>query len=619
MRCNYRCNMWCKCKKPARPYPPTPTIYDISLPSTDSVDVVVWMWSIVAFEYSPTEGTPNVTLTIADPSVAHVSEITYTDWLASFTITWDSEWWQTTVTLTNNDDTSQTYDISVTVSAQAVFEPNNKILVDVETPWETRNVKTKARWVGDSYTAKVFAVDAQSTDYVQLEWVQANTPTITFVWLADNEHCRAMFVADTANSIARLIEEFYDEGTLTDGFVKFNNTAYWSIEAFFNAPVTQESTAAIQNTLENNAVRFVSPKFNTELSDTQWYVWGQFTLYLYNPEAGWLWRRSPEIASIDQIVDESWDDYNCKVIYNILDAGTVTITRETTDWVSASIQVECLPAPTATLTIDDEASDTTGTVGETVDVYYTLTWDAGILYSDDPDILSVASSEDLWEWRRKVTLSVNSVGTTTLTISATGPGWIELDSDSIQIVCSEPVVPYEIENKFYWEFDENDGLHKFYFFTDDPTSSDYVLFTLEEQGNQPSSPTVTPVWAFADADFTYESGGNTFQWWRCAFMGGTMENLSFAEILYGLTTDEWTPYYDYETSCTWTMNTDCFDKCKAYFDDPLTNPRGWSTVIYTRLSSETSYLPKITWDVIPDVDADAIQNVGVWETKNNWC
>ena len=290
------------------------------------------------------------------------------------------------------------------------------------------------------------------------------------------------------------------------------------------------------------------------------------------------------------------------------DATVVTATAwsncEFSSWwevpatVTGNLSITATFTANVSITINDALSDTTGTVWETVTVYFTKAWASGLLYSDDPDILTVASSDDTgWEgYTNSVTLTVNSAGTTTLTITADA-GWGVTASDTIEIVCSAPA--YEIENKFYWEFDENDGLHKFYFFTDDPTSSDYVLFTLEEQGGQPGSPTVTPVWAFADADFTYVSGGNTFQWWRCAFMGGTMERLSFAEILYGLTTDEWTPYYDCETSCTWTMNTDCFDKCKAYFDEPLTDPRGWSTVIYLRLINETSYLPKITWDYTP--------------------
>ena len=252
--------------------------------------------------------------------------------------------------------------------------------------------------------------------------------------------------------------------------------------------------------------------------------------------------------------------------------------------------------PNVTLTINDALSDTTGTVGGTVTVYFTKTWASGLLYSDEPDILTVASSDDTgWEgYTNSVTLTVNSTGTTTLTITADA-GWGVTASDTIEIVCSVPT--YEIENKFYWEFDEGSQLHKFYFFTDDSTSSDYVLFTFEDFNS--SSATVTPVWAFADAKFTYEYVDNTFQWWRCAFMSGTMENTWLASILQQLISNEWTPFSDGEYSCTWTMNADCFDKCKGYFDDPLTNPRGDSTSIYSYLTNGRSYIPKITWDYTP--------------------
>lgn len=48
------------------------------------------------------------------------------------------------------------------------------------------------------------------------------------------------------------------------------------------------------------------------------------------------------------------------------------------------------------------------------------------------------------------------------------------------------------------------------------------------------------------------------------------------------------------------MNADCFTKCEAYFDDPTTNPRVASTGIYTRLTSEDYWNPKITWDYNPE-------------------
>ena len=89
--------------------------------------------------------------------------------------------------------------------------------------------------------------------------------------------------------------------------------------------------------------------------------------------------------------------------------------------------------------INDELSDTTGTVGWQVTVYYSTVWTPWILYSDDPDILTVANVDVTgWEWwTNKVTYSVGGTWTTTATITATKNG--QTVSDSIQIVCSAPV------------------------------------------------------------------------------------------------------------------------------------------------------------------------------------
>ena len=159
--------------------------------------------------------------------------------------------------------------------------------------------------------------------------------------------------------------------------------------------------------------------------------------------------------------------------------------------------------------INDSLSDTTGTVGETVTVYFTKAWASGLLYSDEPDILTVASSDDTgWEgYTNSVTLTVNSAGTTTLTITADA-GWGVTASDTIEIVCSAPEEPYEIQNVAYYEYEEfgEEGSktwsEKLYLFANNNSSSNCICIDTAEG-------TVTAMWAFADSKFDYELNWDT--------------------------------------------------------------------------------------------------------------
>ncbi|MBO7716545.1 MAG: hypothetical protein J6S85_23470 [Methanobrevibacter sp.] len=73
MRCNYRCNMWCNCKKPAKPYPTTPSI---SAPSESEITLNTeshWIY----FGYTPTDATLNVTIESNNPNIAYPSDFSY--------------------------------------------------------------------------------------------------------------------------------------------------------------------------------------------------------------------------------------------------------------------------------------------------------------------------------------------------------------------------------------------------------------------------------------------------------------------------------------------------------------------------------------------------------------
>lgn len=108
--------------------------------------------------------------------------------------------------------------------------------------------------------------------------------------------------------------------------------------------------------------------------------------------------------------------------------------------------------------INEGLSDTTGTVGWQVSVYFSTVWNPWVLYSDDPDILTVADTDTTgWEWwTNKVTYNVGGTWTTTATITVTKNG--QTVSDSIQITCSAatPSVP-TLLNSVMYNYDDEVG------------------------------------------------------------------------------------------------------------------------------------------------------------------
>lgn len=158
----------------------------------------------------------------------------------------------------------------------------------------------------------------------------------------------------------------------------------------------------------------------------------------------WVWKVWDEIATYDGTWSKaewqlstywtSWENLSDSDNLQVYDSSSATEI-----WTVAENQW----GDTPTLTINDELSDTTGTVGWQVTVYFSTTWNPWILYSDDPDILTVVDTDTTgWEWwTNKVTYSVGGTWTTTVTITATKNG--QAVSDSIQITCSEAAVTQE--------------------------------------------------------------------------------------------------------------------------------------------------------------------------------
>lgn len=179
------------------------------------------------------------------------------------------------------------------------------------------------------------------------------------------------------------------------------------------------------------------------------------------------------------------------------DAVVVTATAESgyefSSWwevpatVTGNLSITATFVVSVSITINDVLSDTTGTVGSTVTVYFTKTGTAWLLYSDDPDILTVESSDDTGgEWfTNSVTLNVTGAGTTTLTITANAGGGVTA-SDTIEIVCSAPaysftnkarIVPYTPTEEESGEWLEEGKYYLFCGGTDAPdlTSWNYIM------------------------------------------------------------------------------------------------------------------------------------------------
>lgn len=94
-----------------------------------------------------------------------------------------------------------------------MYTPANNILVNIEQPAAMRSTKKSkknaelAEAAGEIYTAKVFAVDENSTDYVELNWTEGNTPqVIGYHGLADTQKSYDLFITTTNENIARNIE-----------------------------------------------------------------------------------------------------------------------------------------------------------------------------------------------------------------------------------------------------------------------------------------------------------------------------------------------------------------------------------------------------------------------------
>ena len=369
--------MWCNCKKPAKPYPSTPSI---SAPDVDSLDLNLNTQDDVTFTYTPADVQINVSISSSDLNVAQTYPLVFGDWNARFTVVW--VWvWDTTITITNNDNPEQTYTVSVTVTdVTPPYYTNNSILVNVETPWEatpTRKTRGKAKVevTGDIYRAKVFAADWDSPDYVWLTWGEWDTPAVSYLGDADNEYCRALFASvDVTNSIARSVEDIHNAWLLENGVAKFENESWSALQTFFANPLTEESVEIVDEVIESNPpARFSAPKWNTDLSPSSVQKFDHVSLFLMMPENGWTISAEPYGGiTIQSQYQHEWEWYNYIVYWFVTWAWTVSLRCTSSDWFvddliiesADAVSVEALNTLPASISVE---------VGETTEVYFGYT------------------------------------------------------------------------------------------------------------------------------------------------------------------------------------------------------------------------------------------------------
>lgn len=254
MRCRMRCwDIW-RCWWPIKKYVPVESIGIEWRTQEMTFDSQVPPYSVTyPISISPSDATKkDVRIESNNPSVISVDSIES----GQVTFTIHSEW-EARVRITSlaNADISDEYGVTITAPSQQ-FSPNNGIFVDVDIEWTAtgrkRRIKATAMW--DRFTARVFALDEESEDYVLLEWVHGWDVSKTYVWAANEAYTRAMFTEEVTDKIAREIEALWDDWQIVNRFVKFTDETWSMIEQFYSEPLTPEAVEALQEVLVNNEI-----------------------------------------------------------------------------------------------------------------------------------------------------------------------------------------------------------------------------------------------------------------------------------------------------------------------------------------------------------------------------
>lgn len=254
MRCRMRCwDIW-RCWWPIRKYVPVESIGIEWRTQEMTFDSQVPPYSVTyPISISPSDATKkDVRIESNNPSIISVDSVES----GQVTFTIHSEW-EARIRITSlaDADISDEYGVTITAPSQQ-FSPNNGIFVDVDTEWTAtgRKRRTKATATWDRFTAKVFALDEESEDYVLLEWIHGWDVSKTYVWATDEEYTRAMFTEEVTDKIAREIETLWDDWQIENRFVKFTDETWSMIEQFYSEPLTPEAVEALQEVLVNNEI-----------------------------------------------------------------------------------------------------------------------------------------------------------------------------------------------------------------------------------------------------------------------------------------------------------------------------------------------------------------------------
>ena len=286
MRCRMRCwDIW-RCWWPIKKYVPVDSIGIEWRTQEMTFDSQVPPYSVTySISISPSDATKkDVRIESNNPSIISVDSVESDQ--VTFTIhnEWDA---RVRITSLADADISDEYSVSV-VTPSEWFAPNNGIFVDVDTEWTAtgRKRRTKATAMWDRFTAKVFALDEESEDYVLLEWTHGWDVSKTYVWATNEAYTRAMFTEEVTDKIAREIETLWDNWQIENRFVKFTDETWSMIEQFYSEPLTPETVEALQEVLVNNEI--VTPESYTITVETE---------------------AMPEGTVINYCINETWTEY----------------------------------------------------------------------------------------------------------------------------------------------------------------------------------------------------------------------------------------------------------------------------------------------------------------------
>ena len=146
------------------------------------------------------------------------------------------------------------------------------------------------------------------------------------------------------DSNKRAVRQGKEQVWLVD-WEKVVNTNHWFAEATWTDVVYDSSWEAAQEPLQTyenwwseDVPSGSSITINRELSETTWAVGSQINIYFFSKNAFTTGSASP-VLSLNEVKDETWEWYNHILVYDVLEAWTVTVNiTDNVTWDSDSIE-----------------------------------------------------------------------------------------------------------------------------------------------------------------------------------------------------------------------------------------------------------------------------------------